>query len=138
MEPKIKEIFSNYKYELLTDFPIEQQTKLKGLLAGADKYDNKIFAKIYSVLVDTKADDNDELLWNTRIMFASFIITDNNYELLDNFFVPVRPFRIRTSYENGEMQQLISKIFDEVSEIAAKLDLPELEAIENNTNIGKA
>lgn len=115
--PELLIKLQNKKYKNLKEFTEDQQSKFKGLLGDVNVDQQPIYAKVYSVLVDTKADDNDELLWSTRIMFASFFVISNENEILDNFFVPVRPFRIRTTYENFELQKLTKTIFDEILEI---------------------
>lgn len=115
--PELLIKLQNKKYKNLKEFTEEQRNKLKGLLGGINVDRQPIYAKVYSVVVDTKASDNDELLWSTRIMFASFFIISDENEILDNFFVPVRPFRIRTSYESFELQKLTKTIFDEILEI---------------------
>lgn len=115
--PELLIKLQNKKYKNLKDFSEEQQNKLKILLGGVNVNQQPIYAKIYSKIVETKADDNDETLWTTRITFASFFIINDENEILDNFFVPVRPFRIRTTYENFELQKLTKTIFDEILEI---------------------
>lgn len=115
--PELLIKLQNKKYKNLKEFTEDQQSKLRGLLGGVNIDQQPIYAKVYSVLVDTKDDDNDELLWSTRIMFASFFVVSNENEILDNFFVPVHPFRIRTTYENFELQKLTKTIFDEILEI---------------------
>jgi ABC-type long-subunit fatty acid transport system fused permease/ATPase subunit len=117
MQVSLLERLKNKKYKNLKEFDEQQQEKLKGLLGGVNVDQQPIYVKVYSVLVDTKADDNNETLWTTRIMFASFFIISDENEILDNFFVPVRPFRIRTTYENFELQKLTKTIFDEILEI---------------------
>lgn len=129
MEVPLLEKLKNKKYKNLKEFTEEQRNKLKGLLGGINVDQQPIYAKVYSVVVDTKASDNDELLWSTRIMFVSFFIISDENEILDNFFVPVRPFRIRTTYENFELQKLTKTIFDEILEISPTKIEPEPETL---------
>ena len=124
----VSKLLNTYKYRHIDDFNEQQREKICGLLSNVRINDIDIYVKVYSAFVETKDQDTDELLWDTRIMFASFIFIDKKTkEMVDNFFVPVRPFRIRTSYESYEMDKLIHNIFDEVLKIKADFGINETE-----------
>ena len=135
---EVQELLKSHNYRLFTEIDNQQQEKIKGLLSGANLDNQNVYVKVYSAVVDTK-DNENQTLWTTRIIFASFFFIDSENKLSDNFFVPVRPFRIRTTYESYEMNQLADKILKESNEIANNI-IGENVDLENDilSNIGRA
>lgn len=122
---EVPELLKQFKYRLLTEYDEPQKQKIEGLLTGVN-LNQPIYAKIYSKRVETRDQETDELLWNTQIIFASFFFITGE-EILDNFFVPVRAFRIRTSYEKYEAENLIREIFDDILEIKSHFGITKTE-----------
>ena len=117
-------------YKELEEFNEKQQGALRRILGTVNLVLTKPYIKIFQKVVTIAAEDNGETLWETHIAFASFVLfdTDNKHEemYLDHFFLPLRPFHIRSVMEKNELQNLISTVWDDFNEIEEHFDLPDM------------
>ena len=124
------------KYKKIDEYDEKTNAQIKRFLGMVDLVLTVPYVKLFSRRITVSVEGTEEKLWETHIVFASVVLLDARDEksqdmYLDHFFVPFRPFRIRSIMEKNELEQLLAELWKDFEAIDEHFGVPDM--LDNKT-----